>query len=309
MGLPVTKSNPFPRMWHFFKKPDPPWWVPAVTTALLIVVAVVGAMTIADNRRADRESLRHDADLNQAQVLENLRFVRDYANSQRQFAAAQTGGATGAGGTCPPSRHPSAAVRQSFESINLSGQNLAFLQLPNTNFARANMDGGRLVGVVLTPNSDLAGASLIEAILVDGDLSEASLINTDLTNADLHGARLCGANLAGAKLSGANLSNAVLTGIDFSDANGTWIAQEGAPDVGFVVRGKVNLSRADLAGADLTGATNLDAAMLYDIYYDSATKWPAGFSPQPSREKRCVRADKFSNPDSPCLEGEEGASR
>ncbi len=309
MGLPVTKPNPLRRMWNLFNKPDPPWWVPATATALLVAVAVVGATAIVDDRRADRDNLQHDADLNQAQVLENLRFVREYANSQRQFPAGQNAGTNVGGGTCPPSRHPSAAVRQSFESINLSGQNLAFLQLPNTNFARANIDGGRLVGVVLTPNSELSGASLIEAILVDGDLSEASLINTDLTNADLHGARLCGANLAGAKLAGANLSNAVLTGIDFSDANGTWIAQEGAPDVGFVVRGKVNLSRADLAGADLTGASNLDAAMLYDIYYDNTTKWPAGFSPQPSREKRCVRADKFSNPGSPCLEGEEGASR
>lgn len=309
MGRPVTKPNPLRRMWSFFTKPDPPWWIPATATALFIVVAVVGAMAIVDDRRADRDNVQHEADQNQAQVLENLRFVREYANSQRQSAAAQTGGTNAGGVPCPPSRHLSAAVRQSFESINLSGQNLAFLQLPNTNFARANMDGGRLVGVVLTPNVDLAGASLIEAILVDGDLSEASLVNTDLTNADLHGARLCGANLAGAKLAGANLSNAVLTGIDFSDANGTWIAQEGTPDVGFVVHGKVNLSRADLAGADLTGASNLDAAMLYDIYYDNTTKWPAGFSPQPSREKRCVRADKFSNPDSPCLEGEEGASR
>jgi uncharacterized protein YjbI with pentapeptide repeats len=296
-------------VWNFFSKADPPWWVPALTTALLLTVAVVVTMGIVDNRRADRESLLHDADLNQAQVLENLRFVREYANAQRQFAGAQPGAVTAGNGACAPSRHSAAAVRQSFESINLSGQNLAYLQLPNTNFARANMDGGRLVGAVFAPNSDLAGASMVEASAVDADLSEASLVNADLTNADLHGAHLCGANLAGAKLAGANLSNATLTGIDFSDANGTWIAQEGTPDVGFVVHGKVNLSRADLAGADLTGASNLDAAMLYDIYYDNTTKWPAGFSPQPSREKRCVRADKFSNPSSPCLEGEEGASR
>jgi uncharacterized protein YjbI with pentapeptide repeats len=295
-------------MWNFFKESDPPWWVPGTATALLLAVAMVVALGVVDNRRADRENLLHDADLNQAQVLENLRFVREYANSQRQFAGAQPGATVG-NGPCVPSRHPAAAVRQSFESINLSGQNLAYLQLPNTNFARANMDGSRLVGAVLTPNSDLAGASMVEASAVDADLSETSLVNIDLTNADLHGARLCGANLAGAKLAGANLSNAILIGIDFSDANGTWIAQEGTPDVGFVVHGKVNLSRADLAGADLTGASNLEAAMLYDIYYDNTTKWPAGFSPQPSREKRCVRADKFSNPGSPCLEGEEGASR
>ncbi len=305
----MTKSSLLARIWRFFNKPDPPWWVPATTTALLVAVAVVGATAVVEHQRAERDNVQHDADMNQAQVLENLRFVRDYGNFQRQLASTQTGGTTTSGGTCSPPRHASAAVRQSFESINLSGQNLSFLQLPNTNFARANIDGGRLIGVVLTPNTDLSGASLVEASLVDGDLSEASLVNADLTNADLHGARLCGANLAGAKLAGANLSNAVLTGIDFSDANGTWIAPDGAPDSGFVVHGKVNLSRADLAGADLTGAANLDAAMLYDIYYDNSTKWPAGFAPQPSREKRCVRDDKFSNPGSPCLEGEEGASR
>jgi uncharacterized protein YjbI with pentapeptide repeats len=193
---------------------------------------------------------------------------------------------------------------QPFESINLSGQNLAFLRLPRSNFARGNFDGGRLVGVVLTPDSDLAGASLHEALVVDGDLRGVSLVNADLTNADLFGVNLCNAKLYGAKLQGANLSNATLTGVDFASLEGTWVPQAGAPDVGSSVQGQVNLSSADLAGADLTGATNLGEAKLYNIYYDETTKWPEGFQPPSSRSTRCLRTDGFSDLGNQCLTGE-----
>jgi uncharacterized protein YjbI with pentapeptide repeats len=311
-----AKPGPLKHLWTFFGRPDPPWWIPPAFAALVIASAVVVATAVVDNQRANRENEHEAAAQNQAQVLENLRFVREYAASRREAATSEhrPGAGQAAGGSlmasdepCPPPRDANAAaVRlQPFDSINLSGQNLAFFQLPNTNFARANFDGGRLVGIVFAPDSDLGGASLLEASLVDGDLGGVSLVNTDLINADLFGVNLCNASLAGAKLQGANLSSAILTGVDFRNANGEWVPQAGAPDLGFVVRGKVNLSGADLAGADLTGATNLGDAMLYNVYYDETTKWPAGFQPQPSRAKRCLRAESYSDPDNPCLTGEE----
>jgi uncharacterized protein YjbI with pentapeptide repeats len=306
-GLDPANPGPLKKSWNFFTRPDPPWWIPHVFAALVIAIAVVVATMIVDSQRTERDSDHQAALQNQAQVLENLRFVRAYADAQGEVAASEGVGSMAGSGVCPPPHGPSTSRQQPFESINLSGQNLAFLQLPNSNFARASFDGGRLVGIVLAPDSDLAGASLVEASIVDGNLSGASLVNSDFTNADLFGAKLCAANLAGAKLQGANLSNAKLTDIDFRNASGTWVPQIGAPDVGSMVHGKVNLSGADLAGADLTGATNIADAMLYNIYYDEVTKWPAGFQPPPSRAKRCFRADGFSDSDNPCLEGEDDA--
>jgi uncharacterized protein YjbI with pentapeptide repeats len=307
MGHPA-KRGPLKQLWIFLARPDPPWWIPHGFAALIIAIAVIFAIQIVDNRRADRESEQQAAAQNYAQVLENLRFVREYAASRGALPQAlESVGSAIESGQCPPPLDPNSERPrlQPFESLNLAGQNLALLRLPHSNFARANLDGGRLAGTVLAPDSDLAGATLVEAMVVDGDLSGVNLVNADLTNADLFGAKLCNANLAGAKLKGANLTNALLTDVDFGDANGTWLPAAWAPDLGFTVHGKVNLSDADLAGADLSGARNLADAMLYNIYYNESTKWPPGFQPKdPSRANRCLRADGYSSPTNPCLMGE-----
>ena len=44
------------------------------------------------------------------------------------------------------------------------------------------------------------------------------------------------------------------------------------------------LDDANLRGTDLTEA-DLARASLNNVYYDASTKWPAGFTPPPSRAK------------------------
>jgi uncharacterized protein YjbI with pentapeptide repeats len=162
------------------------------------------------------------------------------------------------------------------------------LELPYADFTRADLDGSRLVGIVLAPEPDLALASLKHVQAMDGDFSEANFVRADLTYADLAYAKLCFANLAGAKLTGANLTGAKLSGARFF--SNVEQKEEGAPDISFGVPGPADLSDAELQGADLTGTTGLEDVLkhgyLKNIYYDSSTQWPDGFRPPASRAQR-----------------------
>jgi len=110
--------------------------------------------------------------------------------------------------------------------------------------------------------ADLSNAHLQDSILFGADLTQARLYDADLTwaildNADLADARILFANLTNASLRDAHLERAAF--------------------------GETNLNRAVLAGANLTGARQLDIAKLTDIYYDGRTVWPNGFVPPASR--------------------------
>ena len=107
------------------------------------------------------------------------------------------------------------------------------------------------------------GADLHEASLVSFDLTGADLTGADLTGANLTGADLTSATLTGATLTGATLTGSTLTGVISGSITGT----PSALDSGFVLQNGyligpgVNLTSADLNGADLTGA-NLTGADL-----------------------------------------------
>ena len=84
------------------------------------------------------------------------------------------------------------------------------------------------------------------------DLSNIDLSNGNLENADFSHTKLSNADLSGANLKNANLSHATLL-------------------------------KADLSGVDLSGTNLLNAALQGTSFskakYDSATKFPEGFSP------------------------------
>jgi uncharacterized protein YjbI with pentapeptide repeats len=114
---------------------------------------------------------------------------------------------------------------------------------------------------------DLEGQELGALKLAGADFAYANLAHTNLSHANLAGAKFNRANLRGSDLTMANLTGADLSIDDFlNDPD-----QPGA-----------TLDDANLRGTDLTGA-DLARASLNNVYYDASTKWPAGFSPPPSR--------------------------
>lgn len=117
---------------------------------------------------------------------------------------------------------------------------------------------------------DLEGQELGELQLANADFAYANLAYTNLSHANLAHANFDRADLTGANLTLANLTDADLSIDDYlNDPD-----QPGA-----------TLDGANLRGADLTGA-DLARASLNNVYYDSTTKWPAGFSPPPSRAEK-----------------------
>lgn len=127
----------------------------------------------------------------------------------------------------------------------LSGSHIA-TTLKGANLSRAHLEG------VIFENANLNGSCLQEA-----HLEGAALINCSLVEADLRRARLCGASLLNADFSRADLSEAELQGVvqteDLGLRYGTFLDDE---PTGVLFDG-VDLSRADLRGADLTSVTRL----------------------------------------------------
>lgn len=108
----------------------------------------------------------------------------------------------------------------------------------------------------------------------------SNLYDCHFENAYLHGAILKNTNISHSyfndsdlsctNLENSNLRNAVLTNANLNDAN---------------LKG-VDFTGAYLTGADLTGA-DLENAIFDDTYYNSKTKFPEGFVPDPDKMK-CI---------------------
>ena len=123
---------------------------------------------------------------------------------------------------------------------DMSGQKL-YSDFSNADLSPRGETATNLSGAIMP------GANLIDANLNGADLTDAGLIDADLYRANLSGAFLFDANLTGARLAGANLDGANLIGAQLNGAD-----LDGA-----------NLTEAILWGTDLTIAN-----------YDSKTIWP-----------------------------------
>ncbi len=126
----------------------------------------------------------------------------------------------------------------------------------------ANLNGANLTLADMA-GSDIAQATLVGADLAGDDLTNAYAFDTDFTNANLTDANLTGdiltgANLAGTKLAGANLTYVESGGIAGTAASlpANWF-QLG----GFLFGTDDNLTKAELAGLNLTGADMADDSL------------------------------------------------
>jgi len=108
-----------------------------------------------------------------------------------------------------PAPSPAAAV--SLPGADLTGTDIAALDLRRADLAGARLDGVHAPALVFE-HADLSGASLRGADLIGADLSGAELTGADLSGADLAGACLRGAQLTGATVSGANFTGADVSG-------------------------------------------------------------------------------------------------
>lgn len=173
--------------------------------------------------------------------------------------------------------------------LNLYRTCLAGAQLSDANFARAYLYLANLA------SGSFTHANLTRAVLTRANLVGASIDYTDLTHAILEAANLTDAKLYETNLTGVNLSGAILTGAQLYSVNLTDVKGLGSADLTGVLLNSVDMTGLDTAGMDLTGAilegvdftgTDLQEVNLADIYYNSRTVWPDGFTPPLSRPKR-----------------------
>ena len=155
----------------------------------------------------------------------------------------------------------------------LDGANLTYADLRGAQFGKGvwavNFTGADLRGAEFDTDAYLETSILDQAQLDGVELSGAALGSANkawMRGINLYKARLAGSHLVRSRLSSANLSHADLSGAYLAEA---WL--DGA-----------NLSGAHLCGTDLTGA-DLTGAVLDGIRWDSTTRWPATFTPPPSR--------------------------
>jgi uncharacterized protein YjbI with pentapeptide repeats len=154
----------------------------------------------------------------------------------------------------------------------LDGADLTYADLRGAQFGKGvwnvNLTGADLRGAEFDTDAYLEGSTLDQARMEGLELTGAALGSANkawMRGINLHRARLTGALLVQSRLSSANLSEADLSGAYLTEA---WL--DGA-----------NLTRADLCGTDLTAA-DLTGAVLDQIRWNSATRWPANITPPPS---------------------------
>ena len=241
--------------------------------ALLVgILLLLGAM-VWDDRLAERQN-RLAADIadrqdrlareqsERAEILENIRFVRQIAID---------------GGRAKP-----------FQDFDLSSAVLADLELGCEDLAAkrgcaqfqnaklndtlmmgADLRGANFLLADLTEaslgHSDLEAAYFFSANLVKADLIKARLRHADLSMASLYGARLAYADLSGANLYALNLTQADLS---FATLNGASLQ---AADLSGAV-----LVESSLRGADLSEAKHLTQSQLDDAVGDTTTRIPVG---------------------------------
>lgn len=170
--------------WH--KKPGDREWksgirevLIGVGAAALIAFLGVAYTTITDDRRAE-----------QAERLENLRFIRERSDEKLE-------------------------TPRPFNGMDLTGQNMAGLFLYDADIALAALPDANLLRAILA-RADLSGTDLSGANLVGTDFTEAILDQAVLTGADLTEAMVDSASFEGANLSDANLLGTRITSLQLS---------------------------------------------------------------------------------------------
>jgi uncharacterized protein YjbI with pentapeptide repeats len=142
---------------------------------LIVAILALVAAFVLDNRIAARQEATEDRRVEQQEILENLRFVRDRAEDPVSFKPFQYMQLAGA---------------------NLSGLNLGCEATIPTTASCTDLQNANLKGAILR-STDLSGAHLGWAHLTNMDASLAWLMGADMSFADLNGANLSDAKLEG----------------------------------------------------------------------------------------------------------------
>jgi uncharacterized protein YjbI with pentapeptide repeats len=231
---------------------------------VVLVMLGVGLAFLVDARIAARQNELASDLADRAEVLENVRFIRQV----------QADG----------------SALKPFAGLSLTSASLGGLSLPCENLAErqgcADFTGANL------SHADLAGADLRGATLKEAILGGTNFFRTNLEGADLRGAAgsadLMSANLRGASLRDSLLLGASMRGADLRDADLTnaWIGRStlAAADLRGADLSGVDLSGLRLQGTNLLGA-RLDQKPLRDraICFSETTVWPAGIRvPEPA---------------------------
>jgi uncharacterized protein YjbI with pentapeptide repeats len=224
---------------------------------------------------------------NQAEVLENTRFVRQIATSEgrempKPFASINLRGAelgglylgckkkplTGLSG-CADFRSANLQeanlTRAGFSGAGLSEADLRKANLTSADFSDALLRGADLGGVATARPAFFNGARMGRITLVQAGLDGADFTDASLSHAEADEAVLSSANFHHATLRLSRFKRADLRHANFRGANMTG----------------VDLTSADLRGADFTRA-DLRNAVLTDVCFDRTTEWGSTSPPTSS---------------------------
>ncbi len=250
---------------------------------------------------ADRQDRIAQEQADRAEVLENVRFVRQLAVERtpiKPFASLnlQKGdlGALNLG--CvdqvprsgePPGPGPDGeSCSTDLDRANLREATLRQTNLQNALLSDSDLCGADMQYVDITGGS-IPGANLTNAVLADAELEHIFADDANLSRADLRYANLRSGSLVGARLPGADLRFADLRHADLSGAN-----LAGAKMRHAKFR-NVDLAKADLVGADLSRVDLSHAKGLRQPQIDAAAngnlntalpkglRHPAHWSPTP----------------------------
>lgn len=216
---------------------------------VLLLVALLVAYVI-DERIAGRQEQLTETLAQDAEITENLRFVRQVL--------------VGNGSLKPLS------------GLDLTGTTLARLPLGCTNLEASQ-------GCADFSDADLEQADFTGADIRGADFQRSLLFDTKFSGADLTRANLTGAYLIGTRFYTANLHS-----VDFQDSlmDGTSFRDSDLTEANFLGRA---LEGVVLYGADLRGA-RLTRKLLQDgtTCFDSSTIWPTGLDPpEPADGSEC----------------------
>jgi uncharacterized protein YjbI with pentapeptide repeats len=223
---------------------------------------------------------------NQAEVLENTRFVRQLAMSKEEtpkpFASINLRGAELGGLHLGCKRRPLTGLSgcADFQKADLQEANLTLAgfsgagmdhadlrkaKLTSANFSDAQLRGADLGGVATARPAHFQGAHMHRITLVQAELDGADFTDASLSRAEADEADLSSANFHRASLRASRFKHADLRDANFRGANMT----------------DVDLTSADLRGADFTRA-DLRNAVFTDVCFDHTTKWASNSPPASS---------------------------
>lgn len=214
---------------------------------------------------------------NQAEVLENTRFVRQLATSDggapKPFASINLHGAElgGLNLECADTTHHRGCA--DFSQADLGEANLRSTRLGGADFIEADLHQATL------DMAEFSGAILYSANLngvTTGTSASAEFSRAQMHMVTLVGAQLDHNNFARADFTSGNADNAALSWADFhrADLRGSSFKHADLRHARF---SRANMAHVDLTSADLRGANftraDLRKAIFTDICFDATTKW------------------------------------